>query len=56
MGEDNSKEINESINAVSKGGGGTVYIPHGKYSVSTIALKSDVTLFLDEDAELISLE
>ncbi len=55
-GEDNSSIINETINDLSENGGGTVYIPQGRYKVSTIVLQNDITLFVSENAELISLD
>ena len=54
-GEENSKMINEAIENLSQNGGGTVVIPAGEYKVSTIELKSDVTLFVSKDAKLVSL-
>ena len=55
-GEENSKMINEAIENLSQNGGGTVVIPAGEYKVSTIELKSDVTLFVSKDAKLVSLD
>lgn len=55
-GEENSSAVNAAINVFSENGGGTVYIPQGKYKVSTIELKSNVTLFVSENSELISLD
>lgn len=54
-GEENSKIINEAIKNLSHNGGGTVVIPAGEYKVSTIELKSDVTLFVSKGAKLVSL-
>ena len=45
-GEENSKLINEAIENLTENGGGTVVIPKGEYKVSTIELKSYVTLFV----------
>ena len=55
-GEENSKIINEAIEKLSSKNGGTVVIPAGEYKVSTIELKSDVTLFVSKGAKLVSLE
>lgn len=54
-GEDNSRLINEAIDQLFQNGGGTVVIPAGEYKVSTIELKSDVTLFVSKGAKLVSL-
>lgn len=55
-GEENSLAVNFAMNSVSESGGGTVYIPAGEYKVSTIELKSNVTLFVSENAVLVSLD
>ena len=55
-GEENSKIINKAIEDLSQNGGGTVVIPAGEYKVSTIELKSDVTLFVSNGAKLVSLD
>lgn len=52
-GEENSKAINSAIDSLKKGG--TVYIPKGEYKVSTIKLKSNITLFVSNGAKLVSL-
>lgn len=52
-GEKNSKAINDAVNSLTSGG--VVYIPKGEYKVSTITLKSNVTLFVSEGAKLVSL-
>lgn len=54
-GEENAAAIQAVIDKVSDAGGGTVYIPDGKYKISTIYLKNDITLFVSYGAELISL-
>lgn len=54
-GEKNSSAINQCIEELSISGGGTVYIPKGKYKISSIFLKSNITLFVSKDACLISL-
>lgn len=47
----NARLINSAIEEASKING-TVVIKSGKYKVSTIYMKSNVTLFIDKDAEL----
>ncbi|WP_245916962.1 glycoside hydrolase family 28 protein [Mucilaginibacter yixingensis] len=47
-----TKEIQATIDEVSKRGGGTVIIPAGAWKTGRIALKSNVNLHLDEGAEL----
>lgn len=54
-GEVNSQKINEAIAKLSKNGGGTVGIPIGEYKISTIELKSNITLFVPDGTKLISL-
>jgi Endopolygalacturonase len=49
----NTKAINTAIDAASKNGGGTVFIPAGKFLSYTIRLKSYITLHLDQGATLI---
>jgi polygalacturonase len=44
--------IQNAINGVSGSGGGTVYFPTGVYQFSTISMKSNVTLYLEEGAVL----
>lgn len=48
----NTKAINAAIEDCSNKGGGKVLIPKGKYISGTIFLKSNVTLFLDDEAIL----
>lgn len=50
---DNAPFINAAIDAASKNGG-TVLITGGEYVTTTIVLKSDVTLFISDDASIIS--
>ncbi len=50
--EDNAKAINSAIDALPQGG--TVYIPEGTYKTMTVYLKSGITLFVAEGAELLS--
>ena len=49
-----SKAINAAIEAASKAGGGTVYIPAGNYLSGSIHLKSDITIFIDQGATIIA--
>ncbi len=42
--------INQAIDAASKAGGGTVYLPAGRYKCYSIHLKSNVTIYLDQGA------
>ncbi len=52
--EINSAAIQKVIDSFGEGGG-TVFIPEGRYFITTIHLKSNVTLFLSEKSELISI-
>lgn len=54
-GEENTALIQGVIDKLSAEDGGTVLIPKGKYKVTTINLKDDITLFVSNGAELISL-
>jgi polygalacturonase len=49
-----SKAINTTIEAASKAGGGTVYIPAGNYFSGSIRLESNITLFIDQGATIIA--
>ncbi|WP_259071678.1 glycoside hydrolase family 28 protein [Mucilaginibacter sp. X4EP1] len=49
-----SKAINKAIDAASAAGGGTVYLPAGKYLSGSIHLKSNISLFIDQGATLIA--
>lgn len=49
-----SKAINAAIEAASKAGGGTVYIPAGIYLSGSIHLKSDICLFIDQGATILA--
>jgi len=51
-----SDAINKTIDAAAAAGGGTVYIPAGKYLSYTIRLKSYITLYIDQGATLIAAE
>lgn len=52
-GELTTKEIQNAIDACFLSGGGEVIIPAGKYVISSIRIRSNVTLHLLENAELI---
>jgi polygalacturonase len=49
-----SKAINKAIDAAANAGGGTVFIPSGKYLCLSIHLKSNVNLVFDQNAVLIA--
>ena len=49
----NTKAINEAIGACAKNGGGTVYIPSGRYMTGAILLKTIVHLYLEAGAYLL---
>lgn len=51
--EENSRIINECIASLDDGA--TLYIPSGEYKISTVVLKSNMTLFIPENARLISI-
>ena len=44
--------INKAIDACNKAGGGTVFVPSGYYTITSIHLKSNITLALDKGAVL----
>ncbi|MGN1349244.1 MAG: glycoside hydrolase family 28 protein [Acutalibacteraceae bacterium] len=54
-GEENSAAISKAIDALGSEGG-TVYIPAGEYKISSVELKSNITLFISQGAKLISLD
>lgn len=54
-GEENSRAINRAIAELSDNGGGTINIPAGEYKITTIELKSNITLFIPSGTKLISL-
>ena len=54
-GESNSRIINEEMESLSASGGGTLVIPEGEYKITSVALKSNVTLFISKGAKLIAL-
>ena len=45
-----SVAIQKAIDACSQAGGGTVYIPEGKYLCGTMHLKSNIHVWLDKGA------
>jgi hypothetical protein len=49
----NTDAINKTIIACSNAGGGMVLVPSGKYLSGTVVLKSDMTLYLENDASII---
>lgn len=49
----NSQAIQKAIDACHKNGGGRVIIPAGKFLSGTIAMKDNVTLYLQKDAVLL---
>lgn len=48
--------INKAIEAAAAKGGGTVYVPAGKYLCYSVHLKSNVALFLDQGATIIAAD
>jgi polygalacturonase len=51
-----TKAINSAIDACTKSGGGTVYLPPGSYLTGTIQIKSHVSLELDAGATILGSE
>ena len=49
-----SKAINKAIEQAALHGGGTVYLPAGEYLSGSIRLKSNISLFIDQGAEIIA--
>jgi polygalacturonase len=49
-----SPAINQAIEAASKDGGGTVYIPAGTYLCFSIRLQSNISLYLEQGATLLA--
>ena len=49
-----SKAINKAIDAATNAGGGTVYLPAGRYLSGSIHLKSNISLFIDQGAVIIA--
>ncbi len=52
----NTKAINDAIEAAAKNGGGTIFFPAGDFLSYTIRPKSNITLHLDQGARLIGNE
>ncbi len=52
----NTTAIQAAIEACSQLGGGTVYVPAGVYVTGSIALESNITLFIDAGATLLGSE
>ncbi|MBK1877197.1 family 78 glycoside hydrolase catalytic domain [Pelagicoccus mobilis] len=53
---DNAPVINRAMESLSAGGGGTLRLAKGTYSIGTLYLKSDVTLSLDKGCVLQGVE
>ena len=51
-----SPSINKAIDAASKAGGGTVFIPAGTYLSGSIHLKSNITLYLDQGSTIEAIQ
>ena len=49
-----SPAINRAIEQAARHGGGTIYIPAGKYECFSIRLQSHITLYLESGAEIIA--
>lgn len=49
-----SPAINRAIEQAAKEGGGTIYLPAGKYECYSIRLQSNITLYLESGAEVIA--
>lgn len=49
----NTAAINRAITETAQAGGGTVFVPAGRFVTGTLYLKSGVTLMLDNGAELV---
>lgn len=48
-----TKAFNDAINAASEAGGGTVYVPAGRYLTGSIFLKNNITLYIEAGAVLL---
>ena len=48
--------VNKAIDAAAAKGGGTVYLPAGKYLCFSIHLKSNITIFLDNGATVVAAD
>ena len=53
---DNAKAINNCIEYCSQNGGGYVVVKGGNFTIRTVELKSNVTLFVDYDSSLVAEE
>jgi polygalacturonase len=51
-----TRAMNAAIDACAKSGGGTVYVPPGRYLTGTIQIKSHVTLDIDAGATVLGSE
>lgn len=49
----NTQAVQHAIDTCSEAGGGTVWIPAGRFVIGTVEIKSDVTLSLDHGAALL---
>jgi polygalacturonase len=51
-----TRAIQVAIDACARAGGGTVFVPAGKYVTGSISLRDDITLYLDAGATLLGSE
>ena len=51
-----SDAVNRAIDAAAAKGGGTVYLPAGRYLCFSIRLKSNITVFLDNGATVVAAD
>ncbi|MEJ7737456.1 MAG: glycosyl hydrolase family 28-related protein [Chitinophagaceae bacterium] len=51
-----TKAINDAIDAATKAGGGTVFFPAGTYLSYSIRLKSKISLYLDQGCTLLAAD
>lgn len=49
----NTESIQKAIDVCSKNGGGTVYFPAGKFLTGTVYFRNNVTIYLDNGAEIL---
>lgn len=54
QGESYTQKLNNAILRCSESGGGTVVVKDGSYTVNTVFLKDNVTLFIDKSASLVA--
>ncbi len=52
----NSVAVQSLIDECYAGGGGKIVFPKGRYVLSTVFLKSNVHIYLEEDAEILGAE